>query len=179
MSLTAPVTTLLQFFLKRKGEERERIADYLDSIAEDAKGLAELWREILKKYNEGIKDPSADEGIDKAITDLGAYSFAQEYRFSKLEAFYEDISKVIGGKGEDELQSGIMGTLGALLQFRNLAKDRVEAKLAHARQKVFLDEENSQAEIRNIESAVLAMQREAASLEVLAKTYRATIRTTS
>lgn len=177
MNLTAPLTMVLQFFLKRRGEERERVADYLDSIAADAKEIAEVWRDILKEYNEGTKKPSNDEGIGNAINELRRHSGGQAYLYHKLDAFYEDISQVIGRRSEGELQENIMFRLGSLLKFRKLAKQDVEAVLSNASKQVFLDEKNTESDIRDIQGAVLAIQREAASLEVLAKTYRASIRT--
>lgn len=166
MDLTAPITNVLEFFLKRKGERRERIANYLDSIAADARAIAEIWCEILNKYNEGIEDPLTDKKIHKSIADLGIYTRGQVYRFYKLDGFYKDISKVIGGtndKIEDALQVSVTHALGSILQHRSLAKHHVDLALARVNRSIFLDETNYHSDVKDIEKAVQAIQKEGLS----------------
>jgi hypothetical protein len=175
MALDISITTVLKYFLESKSAKRERIADYLDKVAADAKGLAEIWREILIKYNQGVDDPSGDKKINRKIDELVGIFMRQTYHFSSLNQFYYELSDVIGGRTKVEFQDNFMFSLGALLERRNFARREAEKMLAHTKQQIFLNDENTNEDIQNLESVVSAIQKEAAALEVLAKTFRASI----
>lgn len=54
LSISSGIGNVLEYLLKRKDFQREKMADYLDSIAEDARTLADIWKEIWDKVKNQI-----------------------------------------------------------------------------------------------------------------------------
>jgi|SRR5262245_16551819 len=135
----------------------------------------------------------------------GNYMFEQVRVYSALEYFYEELMAVMGREARRKTNTSFLDSLGRLLVYRNNAKkrgdninhllvDSVKHMLetfpnirvhVHSYKKnqdkeyipdlVFLDDSIRLKDIQSLSRAVLAMQKEAAALHVLAKTYRASI----
>jgi hypothetical protein len=173
----ANVLDILGFLLKRKKESREKVVEYVESIAEEASSLAAVWQKLFDELASGAtvsldKDPALASEIRK-------YSQPNAPHYTRLMEFYNWASAALGDKLDTYHRASLADHLGGLLRTRDItlqsyreSYDWLERR--RGGQALFcLDSASAGVDVRDLAQSVAALHREAAALHVLAKTLRA------
>jgi hypothetical protein len=171
MDVLGSVLKAIELLFGRSDASHAQIADFLDTIASDASELAHVWHEALALFDSGRDD--ADRLVSKY--DLKAFGPDQGYGYSRLEAFYRSFTTVVGARLTAERQDHFIMALGSLLQARRLARVEVERAIARTSGSALLSLDGELQDVHDLRTAVDQLQREAATLSVLAKSYRASM----
>lgn len=175
----------------------EDIAEYAGRLAaiwvqlleEYSNGAQEPSVPVPEPLLQRIDEMSTSTSFRRPFT-LSRHRHVQIPVFTALSYFYEELFDVIGGKLDLKTERTFIDTLARLLADRQLAREVVEWRLSQlpnvrvtvlgdqSRQEVvpamlFVDGSIDQADVTSLSTAVLALQKEAAALDVLAKTFRA------
>lgn len=194
MNFSISPEKIVDLLLNRRRVKEEKIGDFLESIAKEARLLADIWQEVWKQVTEkAIKikiwksshllyelhpDKVKLLPLSDKIYLLHAYYFGWAYNikpFHRLEAFYLELSNVLGGKVDSEFHNQFHYHLSSLLMKRKLTKKAFEQILVFINECVFLNEENSKVKFEDVTKMIEALHKEASALEVLAKRYRASV----
>jgi hypothetical protein len=173
----ANLLDILGFLLKRKKESREKVVEYVESIAEEASSLAAVWQKLFDELASGAT-VSPDE--DPVLAgEIRKYSQPNAPHYARLMEFYNWASAALGDKLDTYHRASLADHLGALLHARELtlqsykeSYDRLE-RFRDGQALFFLDSESASIDVRNLAQSVAALHKEAAALHVLAKTLRA------
>jgi hypothetical protein len=169
-----------KIFSDRKGRTKTEIADWLDDVAAEARGLADLW------VDSSVELFAAEDGgpneRERVISELrrkyGRFA-CNGVPYTRLKIFYKSASSVLGKKTDEVLMTTIVDKTGDILYQRGKAKEVYDAYIRSGREKIHptdlssLSEETSAVNLEELTGFVEAMQNEAAALEVLAKNFRA------
>jgi hypothetical protein len=74
---------------------------------------------------------------------------------------------------DDEWRTGIFDCLGSLLHGRDLTRERYDATIKKIHSRFALDGDNRQVDWGDLESAIVALNKEAVALEALIISYKA------
>ncbi len=200
MGLSINPVSLLVHFLARKKEDRERVADFLDSIADDAAELASVWEKVVNDIISGSRISNETNKVSHnllkgKIFPFDMKSFLNELLMEKLNPsplvnpsqlplqpniaalsrlleFYSKVSTVMGKSFKHDMES-VLFHIGRLLQSRNITKKLIEDKLSSIQNPFFFDNTNSDEDLLELIKSVKVLHKEAAAVAVLAKTFRA------
>jgi|SRR5689334_23429409 len=181
MTFSISPERIIQMLFDNKKEEKEQIATYLDAIASDAKLLSDIWQDIWDKSRNRAFSLQIDaDNLDKPLRQRIKQFHESDWTLtpngkiiSRLMNFYRHLSSVIGGKVNSDFHNLFSFHLGFLLENREITKQTFDKVVPLINGDLFLDAENSRVKIQEFSQLVEALNREAAALEVLAKTYRA------
>jgi hypothetical protein len=169
MGISINPLSLLEFLLNRRFKTKEKVVEYIESIADDAEGLARVWGQIV----DGLQRKDSVTVSDRQIRELEKYKEPNAPYFSRLMEFYSYLSVAVGGKLEDRWHENIAECLGQLIYFRKLTfQEYLKAIDRLSVNSTFLDEDNRSADLKDIVQSVSVLQKEAAKIRVLAKTIR-------
>jgi hypothetical protein len=183
MGLSLSAEKLLEMLFKQRKDRKEQIALYLELVAEDAKTLAEIWQNAIQetkrrfKANTVIFAAETQEDIDQTDYMLHCariYS-ANWAPFYRLEATYYDATNVLGGRVKSEFQNLFLHHLAKLILERNKAKEALTEVNRLTTASLFVDDQNRGQSINDFVELVEIIQREAATLEILARRFRSGI----
>jgi hypothetical protein len=136
------------------------MSQFLESVASEARILAEIWFELLELYRTGSKVDAIPEDLAAKIRKT---SHNQVSHFGELELFY---SYHIAEKYSDLMNGEFVKAMTELLSKRERCRDILGRRLVV---KDWLREPPNESKVDSLESAVLAIQSEAARLSGLAK----------
>ena len=167
MALSINPLEIIKTFQERGIRNRERIADYLDVIADVATSLAKTWSEIYSRWE--LYSQSEDGEIPLRLVVGG-----QSIKFYEAAEHYKRASSVLGSKLTESQMKELFDALGALLTSRNETKRLYELANEERRMARFLYMEDPQRSITltQMEKNVDVMQKEAAMLRALASSIR-------
>jgi hypothetical protein len=171
MPFSISPTEIFKLLEARVTGRKSTVADYLDGVATEATALAQIWERAAKAVLVGNAQDYPPEQRRHDIFAATSLS-ANSPRLYRLQEFYRTLTIAIGGKISPELQTDLMDHLARILLQRELTRKSLEDAvplLANAR---FFDTQNTPREIQTLLDSVEALHREAAALDVLAKTYR-------
>jgi hypothetical protein len=163
MALSLSITDVWKIFGERKAADKQRVATWLDGVAEDARALADTWAKMYTELQNGTSDVSL--GFGPEIIYRNAPPFA------RLMDFYESASAVIGGKIDEDYESDFFFALARLIREREVTRERYEQTFRGKRIRGLTTEDT--CNFGDLAEAVRKLNREAAALEVLARNFRA------
>src|SRR5690348_15624726 len=117
MGLSINPLTLLDSFLKGRYRTRDQVADFLDDVAREARVLAEVWDEAIKQLLSSTGEFKPDSKIRGV---LWSYDADNAGPFFRLREFYNQFSRTMEGKLDDEWRTSIISHLGSLLYTRDI-----------------------------------------------------------
>ncbi len=171
ISLSLNPMSILDYFRSKENRNRDQVASYLDEIANDAKALAEVWDSVIKDLIQRKGHFNLDHHSD-LLNRLEAFKEPNAPYFTRLAAFYRSISQATAGKLDPAKLDSVVIHLGHLLYDREITLKTYQSALAELRQSVFLSADNHSADFQDLSKLSAALHREAAAIEVLAKTIR-------
>lgn len=171
MRLSISPSGFLKLFMDKKFRTKDMAADYLDSIAAEARNLAEVWEQVVDELMTGSGEMGED---DPRIKDkLQEYKEPNAPYYYRLMNFYKEVSHVTAGRIDQEKREGFIDRLGWLLYNRKVTLKAYREALRHVKMSVFVDDQNSLHDFRDLTKLCNALHREAAAIEALAKSVRA------
>lgn len=173
MGLTINPMSLFEFLQKKLTRKQDKICDYLDSIAEEAKSLATIWATVADELaTKGVFD-CCEKAEIKA--ELRKRSAPNQGPYAKLQEFYYLFSLATSDKLDTKWQDHFIHRLSMLLYLRRLTLEQYETEVSTIKRATFVDSSNRSNDLADLQRLVTALQNEAGSLEVLAKTIRVAI----
>jgi len=169
MGLSINPLTLLDSFLKGRYRSRDQVADFLDEVAKEARVLAEVWDEAIKQLLSSTGEFKPDSKIRGV---LWQYDADNAGPFFRLREFYYQFSRTMEGKLDNESRSGIINHLGSLLYTRDITLLAFQKAVKDVDGSFFVENDNSIEDFKDLSRLALALHREAAALDVLAKSVR-------
>jgi hypothetical protein len=164
------LTDLLKYGLERRAINRERVADYLDELSQSADRLAEVWRQTVSVCIELIRTGQEPEIAQNSFLIVGN----QRLLFHELQAFYKNLERVLPNETDAAYRSSLDSAFLRLIRFRETAKEHLSLLLDEQDPQNFVDQACIEvADIQELQTAALELQKEAAEIRVLAKAFRA------
>ena len=162
MSLSLNVFDILKFFRDRGVNDRRKVAEYVQKIADEASEIASIWGDLVKQYQPLINSPSNDK--ERATAWVVFEDMQQEAVVAAMARHYRNASSIVGALLTDKQRTELFDAIGGLLA----ARYRLKPKEA---QGILLPPVNSPTALRTI---VSSLQHEAGVLQALASELKAT-----
>ena len=170
MALSINPIDIIKTFQERGIRKRERIADYLDVLADVATVLAKTWNGIYSDYS----------SWGESEAPLSHLVGGQTLVFYEASEHYKRASAVLDGKLTESQMKELFDALGALLTTRNETKRLYELANEERRMNRLIFEGGdlqgdleTSITLTQMEKNVDAMNKEAAVLRALASSIRA------
>ena len=96
--------------------------------------------------------------------------------FYRVRQFYDSVWLATEGVLDADRRESIVYQLGAMLQTRAMTLSQYRQYVENLEESSFVDDQNQLEDFKDFSRLVDALQREAASIDVLAKSIRAMIR---
>ncbi len=171
MKFSINPVSIYKIIAKQRGNSKSRVSEYLELIAVEARDLADIWERI------------GDDIIDKGFASLANSEAMNEFRnvirpknarpYYRLNNFYEQISIVTHGKVDNQLRETFINHLGRLIFQREVTLESYKKMIRKCQVTCFIDESNSHFDFEDFSALAQGLNKEAAALEVLAKTIKA------
>lgn len=169
MGVSINLLSLLETLLKSRYRSRDRIADYLDQVAAEARTIAEIWDTVISELQSGAGKFSPDSNLRNV---LARYNAPNAGPFFRLDEFYHEFSKATDGKLDKEWRENILSHLGGLLYHRDITLEKYQEALKNIHNPIFVADDNLLADFKDLSHLSMALHKEAAALDVLAKSFR-------
>ena len=170
----SPNFWLFNFF--KNAEERDlKIADYLDRMADEANNLARVWEnvvEIVLVTNRADVDDNIN--WSRLIERPEWTIYSKNIPKSRLEMFFESVSKVMG-KGQRGSMDYLICKMGSILQKRKLTKEIIEEEFKLIKTPKFFDKRNRLHEDINLSEAISLMNSEAEAITAFSREFRSNL----
>lgn len=160
------VIKLVTDYYKKRSDHVENL---LNSVAKEARAIANIWDEAIQELARGALSPTKAKRFSERLYAASKTPNAPD--FARLREFYYVISGGVRGLSSTN-QELALTYIGQLIIDRDVTKAAFERAVNADRKPVFLDPSNTLKMFNDIRASVDALHREAAALEVLAKTYR-------
>jgi hypothetical protein len=169
MGLSINPSSIFKIITDTRYAKIDKLAEYLDAVARDAFALAKVWEETANAL-------IAQERFDvqskfPRIRALVGTPPNLPWR-SRLDSFYHRMSRTIGGQVSNYTLENIMGALGALLLQRDITVKAYEETIGAVQSTFLLDSTNKPEDFLDLKESIVALYREAAALDAVAKEYR-------
>jgi hypothetical protein len=159
---------------KRRDQlQDDEIFAYLDDIASQAVLVANVWEHVLMELTEAKLETDRVSG--RKI--LQKYDIAppNTVLFSNLMAFYGLLEETLKGRLSNSWADRVIMTLNRLIEARMTTRGIIEAlRVRSESSEVFVGQESNTGDLKELSRSVELLYREAAALDVLAKTIRLT-----
>ena len=168
----ANLLDILSFLLKRKKESREKVVEYVESIAEEASSLASVWQKLFDELASGSTiSPEEDPAL---AAEIRKHSEPNAPHYRRLREFYNWTTVALGDKLDTYQRANLVDHLGELLTVRELTLQRYRENCnwLERRTLFLINSESATFDVRDLAQSVAALHKEAAALHVLAKTLR-------
>jgi hypothetical protein len=162
--------------LSRKNREHDqKVAEYLDQIAEEALALTRIWENVaVHIMDTGVANAETDIIWIRLVERPEWTIYSKSIPKSRLELFYEKLSSVVG-KGQKGETDFLICRIGAILQKRTLTKDIIEEELKRMKEARFFDKQNQVKDEITLAASVSILKAEALALSAIAKEYKTKI----
>jgi|GEM_PF-1114399 len=162
-------------FLKNAEERDLKIADYLDRTADEATNLAKVWEnvaEIVLVTNRA----DVDDNINwlRLIERPEWTIYSKNIPKSRLEMFFESVSKVMG-KGQRGSMDYLICKMGSILQKRKLTKEIIEEEFKLIKTAKFFDKRNRVHDDMNLSESISLMNSEAEAITAFSREFRSNL----
>ncbi|TGD70282.1 hypothetical protein E4634_21215 [Mangrovimicrobium sediminis] len=160
---------IADLFFASKKQKAENSSVYIRKVAEEAEELAKIWEEIVNSLLEG-----AEINREKLIA-LGAHKYIPKngVRYTRLQAFYRNASTALAPNNATQWVDEIVYSIGSILVEREGANKNLFSTLENAESSFFFDKQNNIELLKDLSMSVVAMQKEASALYVLASQVEA------
>ena len=152
MSLSLNPIELWKLFADGKHTDKEQIATWLDQTAAEARQIADIW---LKAQTETSDRPCNSSS------------------YSRLQRSLETSSLVFDGRINEKWQNWFSNNAAQVLVRRDQVKRLYERLYGSGKSAVVPDGDSRDEQLREFETAVGLLNRDAAALEILARNFRA------
>jgi hypothetical protein len=143
----------------------------LELVAQEARELAEAWAKIyadLAASGQSDLSTTLPPGpLDRVRPML------QTIAYSRLTVFYQNASRVVGGRMDEEWRTNIFDCLGRLLYNRNITRAVYETAIRAVQPGFVVDRDNASIDWNSFDAAMVALNKEAGALEALVASYKA------
>lgn len=166
MGIAGDIINSIKLVKDGRTYNKENLSEFLNTVAQDAEILADLWTEILEQYEMGLKEIDLPKDFNSKLRKA---SFNQGGVFGELKIFYEYYLKE---NFFEKMNGQFVLSLLNILEYRTLARsdlDNMRNKFAITD---WMDEKDKQDKIENLENLVENMHKEASRLRALAKMYK-------
>ena len=171
----ANLLDVVALLLRRKKEKKEKVVEYVESIAQEAASLAGVWQKLFDDLARGAS--VTPEMSPLFATEIRRYKEPNAPYYTRLVGFYNWMSVALGDKLDSYSRENLISHLANLLQARNLTlqlyRETTEEYEKYSGPIFFLESNNKQIDVKDLAQAVAALHKEAAALHVLAKTLHA------
>jgi hypothetical protein len=174
MALSLNPTEILKLFSDSRKNHKEQLAVWLDSVAADAREVADSWKVLRDKILEG--DPSI--ALDRRALKRNMRMNCNFRPMSRLSGYYNTASRVVGGKIPPQVHEELSRTLANMILKRRLALSLYEDILLQPQvlDAIQIAEESEvEVDMSDFDEVVQILCLQAGALEVLAKNFRASI----
>jgi len=161
---------ILRFRSDRRQHTRAEIVEYLELVAQEARELAEAWAKIyadLASFGQSDLTTLPPKTLDRVRPIL------QTIAYSRLAVFYENASRVVGGRMDDAWRTSIFDCLGRLLYNRSISRAAYDAAIKNVQSHFVVDGDNASIDWTSFDAAIMALNKEAGALEALVASYKA------
>jgi hypothetical protein len=168
---------VFKIFSERAGRRHTQIATWVEEVAVEARQLADTWKSTDIAPLEATKrGPEERKRIVKELQATYSEFAPNQPHFSRLRAFYQGASSVLGGRTDVSVFSQISNAMGSILLERDKALHSYNEFMRESDLSglALINTENSPNDLRNLTRIAGVLDREAAALEVLAKNLKAT-----
>ena len=152
----------------RKAARKQAVGEWLDAVYNDLEDLAKIWRRLSASLDAAELDHEVHRAV--AVIRRGDDAGSQQWLAGRLLRFYEAASTVLRGRREVDMPNNFVQSLGHVLLERRKAREVFDE---HFNGRT-IDPTNTELHLRDMTSAADALQREAAALQVLIKTFKPT-----
>jgi len=172
------ILDVLALLLRRKKERKEKVVEYVESIAAEATSLATVWQKIFDEFAMG-RTVDIQENLTIA-RELDKYAEPNGPEYARLLQFYNWVTVALGDKLENHFRDSVVSHLSGLLYYRQLTVKRYRDAAAEWERRrslsgplFSLSSDDANIDLKDLADLLAAVQREAAALHVLAKTIQA------
>jgi len=163
----ADVWKVFEWANRRKADSKAAVSEWLDSVYTDLEDLSSVWFKICENLDDANEKHELDEALK--IIHRGELRSQQSLYAGRLEEFYRAASLVLGSKQASDFHGDFVFKLATVLQQRYRARQILDKELPLSR----VSPENSSETLLQMRKVAEAIQREAVSLQVLIKTFKA------
>ena len=169
----ASLLDILALLLRRKKERKDKVIEYVESIANEAASLAGVSQKLFDELAQGKS--ITPETHPELADEIHRHSMPNAPNYTRLLEFYNWVSAALGDKLDGWHRDSLVDHLARLLRARDLTLQAYRtAESKYVRQPVFfLGSDNETVDVGDLAQSVAALHREAAALHILAKTLRA------
>src|SRR5271154_3966592 len=178
MGLSINPADIWKMFSAGKARNKEEIAKWLDTVATDARQLAEAWKDVCVALSAKGSEAEMQRVVDSLRKKHGYFLPNRSY-FARLDEFYRNASGVLGDRVNEKVLQYFVSAAGEMMVARSSANDiyhsifkqylkDVERYEKNGRRMGFIDDRSSMDDLTDLDRAAEVMDREAAALEVLA-----------
>jgi hypothetical protein len=165
------ITRILDLSIGQGRYRKEKRSEFFTHVAEDARTLADLWRKALTELQASGRTELPDDWASHWLT--GKLPNSDQY--ARLTVFYQNAARVVGNDLMEEHPGSIFDHLGNLLHQRNITRDMYLKTIREMSSRVVsLDNSRDEIDWSELSKVVAAVEDEAATLEALVITYKAT-----
>lgn len=172
MALSLSITDLWKIFRERGKTEKDQIVEWLESVTKEAKDLASIWAQLVRDAEDGVRLGSRAH-LETWEVMYRYAPHANEPHRSELGYFYGAASSVLGGRIHEGLHAQIVHRLAQVLVSRDCTQQTYIALFSKIRAATFIDSENKPADLHDLKTTFIALQKEVAALDALVKTFKA------
>lgn len=189
MGFSISPTRVIEILLERKLEKKKETIEYLDSIASDARILADIWHDLYDRLISNDLNSNYRALIEKKFNNIlyvdvpytmtvaesrkADYGIAANVRvYCRLCEFYKLLSTALGGHLDTRWIDEILNCIGGIICQRNITKESYKEIISNTKNPFFIDTRNTYDKITNLAKSVEALHAEAAALDVLVKTVK-------
>ncbi|HEY6503924.1 MAG TPA: hypothetical protein VIZ28_08130 [Chitinophagaceae bacterium] len=163
-------------FLKNAEERDLKIADYLDQTADEATNLARVWENVAEIILGTNRAADVDDNINwsRLIERPEWTIYSKNIPKSRLEMFFESVSKVMG-KGQRGSMDYLICKMGSILQKRKLTKEIIEEEFKLIKTPKFFDKRNRMHEDISLSESISLMNSEAEAITAFSREFRSNL----
>lgn len=148
---------------------KEELYNYLDSIAEEAKSLATVWQSVYESLGD---KPIKIENNNTWRNEFDKFSVPNAPYYARLATFYDYLTVATKGDYSKKHRDNFVSHLSVILYIREATLKEYRNRLKKINSSIIVATDNPIEDIRRLSESVLFLHKEAAALEVLAKTIR-------
>jgi hypothetical protein len=163
----ADVWKVFEWANRRKAESKTAVSEWLDSVYTDLEDLSRVWFRICENLDNANEKHEIEQAVK--IIHRGELRSLQSLYASRLEEFYGATSLVLGSRQNSDFHGDFVLKLATVLQQRYRARQILEKELPLST----VAPENISETLLQMRKMAEAIQRDAVSLQVLIKTFKA------
>lgn len=160
---------------KNSREREDKLAEYVDQIAEDAGNVVNVWQNAVQAVRtSGVADAESCSIWTKLVARPEWSIYSTSIPRSKLETFHDKVSGMLGGSQKSE-QEFFICKVGLILQKKKLTEEIIAEELKKMKGAKFFHKTAVDTGKTTIDESIVLMQNEVLAITDFAKEYRSKI----